>query len=247
MSAPTNEGLSSSGPTRGPRQSQQPVHWSEIEENILKEAVARYGVSHWEDVAKMIWTGKTAEDCRAHWAELVPVLYEGLVRRESAREQRRTRSITVSAVGSARSTSRQGDKTSQATRPAPSRPAPASTPMLPSGPASASAQERQGTAGDMASNQADGNIAGITHPAASLVPLPPTGESPLSPLGSASARIRRNTEPARPFHATPASRGKRTGEREWLAPHPLMPGRRRNTPASSRDSSAPRKKDDKNR
>ncbi|KAI1464413.1 uncharacterized protein F4812DRAFT_211061 [Daldinia caldariorum] len=233
MSATTQRD-SSSGPPQGPQQSQQPPRWSEIEDKILKEAVARYGVNHWEDVARTIWTRKTAEECRARWAELVPVLYEGLVRRESTREQRRTRSVTVSAVASGASMSCQDDMKSQIQEPVPSCLALAPAPA----PIAFPAQEQQGAGEKLPPNRADGNATGNTP----LAPLSPTVEGSLPLLASESARTRRNTEPAQPFHATPVSRGRGGGEREWLAPHPLMRGRQRNTPTSSRDSSTLGKK-----
>ncbi|KAK6948857.1 hypothetical protein Daesc_008928 [Daldinia eschscholtzii] len=211
---------SSSGPTHGPQRSSR---WSEIEDNILKQAVAQYGVNHWEDVAKMIWTGKSAEECRAGWAELVPVLYEGLARRESALEQRRTRSITVSAVAPGTSISRQGGKNSQ--------------------PLSLPAQERQELEEALPLTRAKGNAKFSTEPS-SPVPLTPTEDSQSPPLASASARNRRNTEPARPFRTKSVSCGRGEGEREWFAPHPLMPGRPRNTPTSSRDNSTFRNRND---
>ncbi|KAI2782669.1 hypothetical protein F4815DRAFT_462228 [Daldinia loculata] len=211
---------------------QQPSsRWSEIEDRILKQAVARYGVSRWDDVAKMVWTRKSAEECRARWAELVPILYEGLARRESALEQRRTRSVTVSTVASSASISRRGhDESFQ-------------TPPLP-------IQGRLGLKGELPLTRVEGSAKLCTEPSSpyspsSPTPLTPTMESPPPPLSSASARNRRNTEPGeRPLRAESISRGRREERREWLAPHPLMPGRPRRTPTSSRDTSAFKRKDD---
>ncbi|KAI5865691.1 hypothetical protein GGS23DRAFT_350740 [Durotheca rogersii] len=41
-----------------------PPRWSEVEDGILKEAVARHGVCRWSEVAKLIWT-KDAGDADA--------------------------------------------------------------------------------------------------------------------------------------------------------------------------------------
>ncbi|KAI1655320.1 hypothetical protein F4813DRAFT_391742 [Daldinia decipiens] len=215
-------------PEPEPSPQQSSSRWSQIEDRILKQAVARYGVSHWDDVAKMVWTRRSAEECRARWAELVPILYQGLARRESALEQRRTRSITVSAVASSASIPQQeNDESSQ-------------TPPLP-------IQGRPGSKGELPLARVDGNAKFYTEPSSPSSPTPLTymPESPSPPLSSASARNRRNTEPGqRPFRAESMSRGRREDRREWLAPHPLMPGRPRRTPTSSRDTSAFKSKDD---
>ncbi|KAI8956963.1 hypothetical protein F5Y11DRAFT_364479 [Daldinia sp. FL1419] len=192
----------------GPRQS---PCWSEIEDKILKHAVARYGVSRWDDVAKTIWTRKSAEECRARWAELVPVLYEGLARRESIQEQGRARSTTLPTASTSVSASEQDDQSSRLRLPP-------------------------------TEGQEGGDSVTVNTEPSSPTPLTPTTESPPS-LTSASARTRRNTEPGtRPLRAKSMPRG-RGEEREWLAPHPLMPGRPRKTSTPSRDTSMYRNRD----
>ncbi|KAF3069851.1 hypothetical protein GL218_07826 [Daldinia childiae] len=226
----------SPGPNHSPQQPS--ARWSEIEDRILKQAVARHGVSHWDDVAKMVWTRKSAE-CRARWAELVPILYQGLARRESALEQRRTRSITVSAVASSATMPQpqQGDDDDDDDDETPQT----QTPPLP-------IQGQLRPKGELPPTRVEGTAKFNTEPSSpsSPTPLTPTTESPLPPpLSSTSARNRRNTEPGeRPFRAESTSRGRREERRQWLAPHPLMPGRPRRTPTSSRDTSTFKNKDD---
>ncbi|KAI0105992.1 hypothetical protein F4814DRAFT_452369 [Daldinia grandis] len=201
-------------PPRAEHNPPQPPRWSDIEDRILKQAVARHGVSHWDDVARAVWTRKSAEECRARWAALVPVLYQGLARRESALEQcRRGRSVTVSAVASSASMPGQGDGD-------------ASSPTLP------------------LPRAAEGSVKFHTEPSSPTPLATPTAESPSLLLSSASARNRRNTEPGeRPLRTGSASRGRGEEGREWLAPHPLMRGRPRRTPTSSRDTSVFKGKD----
>ncbi|KAI4869735.1 hypothetical protein F4820DRAFT_365645 [Hypoxylon rubiginosum] len=77
-------------PRKGSRQPEadqepKPPRWSEIEDKILKQGVARHGVNAWGKVAMMIWTRKDADQCRARWAELVPILHDEVARKEAAR------------------------------------------------------------------------------------------------------------------------------------------------------------------
>ncbi|XDG08931.1 hypothetical protein ABKA04_008546 [Annulohypoxylon sp. FPYF3050] len=173
-------------------------HWSEIEDNILKQAVARHGVSHWDDVAKLIWTKKSAEECRARWAEIVPLLHDGLARREQdLGHQRRKRSQTASA-----SVAHHGD--AEYFEPLP-------PPLI---------QRRKlpGLEEEPALGVDKGKsiLQRHTEPPTPIARAPSGRKPPYSALTAAlNARGRRNTEPgARP-------------EREWMAPHPLMPGRSR--------------------
>ncbi|KAI6082465.1 hypothetical protein F4821DRAFT_281756 [Hypoxylon rubiginosum] len=67
--------------------------WSETDDNILRKAVADYGVNNWDNVAKMLWTRKDAKQCRARWAELAPILQARM-----ARKYGRKRSTTSPAL-----------------------------------------------------------------------------------------------------------------------------------------------------
>ncbi|KAI1105558.1 hypothetical protein F4804DRAFT_303810 [Jackrogersella minutella] len=209
--------------------------WSEIEDNILKQAVARYGVSRWDDVAKMIWTKKSAEDCRARWAELVPLLHDVLARQEYDRkqQQRRQRSMTVSASGS--EASQRQDATDF--QPLPPPILEQQTRGLPAEEEAAQSRAR-----------ARPKTKSYTEPPS---PDPQTLSATKPPLSSLAAvlpeRIRRNTEPgARPADTTASPRAKERPQQqqhEWLAPHPLMPGRPRNPSVSSRNTSTSSNKD----
>ncbi|KAI1374331.1 hypothetical protein F4677DRAFT_426867 [Hypoxylon crocopeplum] len=201
-------------PLEGSRQTQEqpqlspgrPRRWSEIEDKILKQAVALHGVSHWDDVAKLIWT-KSAEECRARWAEIVPLLHDNLARLESEdtqqqQQQLRKRSMTAAA-------------------------------SLSSQPSPLCIQEQQEVGEGSTSRQTKGEIVFRSEPPSPVLAAsptsPPTRSPSVSPILEPAAilitRRRSNTEPA----ARPSSAASNplAGEqnREWLAPHPLMPGR----------------------
>ncbi|KAI0880079.1 uncharacterized protein GGS22DRAFT_198395 [Annulohypoxylon maeteangense] len=186
--------------------------WSEIEDNILKQAVARHGVSHWDDVARLIWTKKSAEECRARWAEIVPLLHDGLAQREHDLGQRRKRSMTAFASVSE---TPQNKNTPSFERLPP--------PLI---------QDRKGEEESTKTQSSVGfksNIQRHTEPPSPSSRAPSTTKPPPSSLAVAlTARGRRNTEPGvRPSQTAAESRnGERQG-REWMAPHPLMPGRSR--------------------
>ncbi|KAI2467095.1 hypothetical protein F4781DRAFT_433747 [Annulohypoxylon bovei var. microspora] len=199
-------------PSPGPaKSSKTSPRWSEIEDNILKQAVARHGVSHWDDVAKLIWTRKSAEECRARWAEIVPLLHDGLARREqNLGQQRRKRSMTASASI---------PETSQHEETAYFEPLP--PPLIRRRRGQGPEEESvQGVAGDMS------NITAYTEPPSPEPRTLSTRKPPPSSLTAAlTSRSRRNTEPgARPSQTTASSPGEEH-QHEWLAPHPLMPGR----------------------
>ncbi|KAI0383646.1 hypothetical protein F5Y04DRAFT_287321 [Hypomontagnella monticulosa] len=203
-----------SNPSSGPEQTTKPpTRWSEIEDKILKQAVALHGVSHWEDVAKLIWTRKSAEECRARWAELVPILHETLARREyDIEQQKRNRKRSMTTSGS---------------------PASASTSyVLPPLPC-ADLGDKYSYA--PTTSKAAGTAKSRTEPSSpesesllSMFPVP--ASLPSSP--GAAMRTRRYTEPdTRPSEQT--ARPRRGEPREQVAPHPLMPGRPRKTSAST--------------
>ncbi|KAI0137759.1 hypothetical protein F4776DRAFT_623346 [Hypoxylon sp. NC0597] len=206
----------------------QSSRWTEIEDSILKQGVARHGVSHWDDVAKMIWTRKSAEECRARWAELVPLLHDSLARRESDLEQyeHRKRSMTESASAS---------KTSQCQEAAYFQPL--LSPVV--------KEQKQESREEVTETTA--HAKSNTRPSTPNSQVPPTIKPPLSsglaPTAVSALRSRRNTEPgARPCQTAASSSGEQ--KYEWLAPHPLMPGRFRNPSVSSRNTPASRNGDD---
>ncbi|KAI0839320.1 hypothetical protein F5Y06DRAFT_295940 [Hypoxylon sp. FL0890] len=208
-------------------------HWTEIEDRILKQGVARHGVNHWDEVAKMIWTRRSAEECRARWAELVPLLHDSLARRESRSEQqeRRKRSVTTSASVSVL-------KTSQHQEAAHFEPLSTSVLKL--------KQQRQESREEF--TEITAQVESGTEPSTSTTEVPSTTITSLSSVGSAQAagpvsRSRRHTEPGVPSYQTAAGPSRGREQHEWLAPHPLMPGRSRNPSVSSRNTPATRNRD----
>ncbi|KAI1761273.1 hypothetical protein GGR53DRAFT_525293 [Hypoxylon sp. FL1150] len=89
------------------------TQWSDVEDNMLKQAVAQHGINNWDTVAKMLWTRKDAKQCRARWAELAPMLQAEAPRRgaSSGRARRRGRSTTLPAMASSSSGSQRQRKT----------------------------------------------------------------------------------------------------------------------------------------
>ncbi|KAI1454860.1 hypothetical protein F4805DRAFT_300701 [Annulohypoxylon moriforme] len=220
------------GPDSSPKTSSR---WSEIEDNILKQAVARHGVSHWDDVAKLIWTKKSAEECRARWAEIVPLLHDGLAQREHDLGRNRKRSMTASA--SISETPRDEDMTYFEPLP---------PPLI---------RERRKKEVEEESSRNDQNVQNVigdksnfqrhTEPPSPSPRIPPTTKQPPTSLTAAlTARGRRNTEPGvRPSQtATVGSNDGERQKREWIAPHPLMPGRSRKQ-SVSQDGETSRTKD----
>ncbi|KAI1205577.1 uncharacterized protein F4807DRAFT_442206 [Annulohypoxylon truncatum] len=194
-------------------------HWSEIEDNILKQAVARHGVSHWGDVSKFIWTKKSAEECRARWAEIVPLLHDGLAQREhDLGQQRRKRSMTASASVS------EALQSDEATYFEPLPP-----PLIRGWENPGLEESARSARGIQSAAKDTSDLQRHTEPPSPSLRVPSATKPPPSSLTAAlSARGRRNTEPgARPPQtATGSNVGERPG-REWRAPHPLMPGRSR--------------------
>ncbi|KAI1395438.1 hypothetical protein F4819DRAFT_189932 [Hypoxylon fuscum] len=176
-------------------------HWSEIEDTILKRAVAQHGVNRWDDVARLIWSKGGADECRARWAELVPLLHDEIAGQGSddvTTPGRTRRSMTVSA-----STSGAAQQESYFQLPPPALP-------------------------DQRQQILDADLIAKTVPSspASLIPSlsTPTAKPPLPPPPVPLGRTRSNTEPPT---RTVASSLPTSGGKEWLAPHPLMPGRYR--------------------
>ncbi|KAI2618959.1 hypothetical protein GGS26DRAFT_602176 [Hypomontagnella submonticulosa] len=225
----------SSDPSAALGQAARPSsRWSEIEDDILKQAVALHGVNQWDDVARMVWTRKSAEECRSRWAELVPILHDSLARREYHLEQEqklRKRSMTASAATSDTSTtafpympsSQRLEYILPSVR-ALGRPVPGTEYPFPN------MSEAAGTAKsrtEPSSPTPASPLPAITIPIPIPEPLPSTPE--------AAARSRRNTEPSArssppPYRST--VRPQRGAEQqqpqsERIAPHPLMPGRPR--------------------
>ncbi|KAI1094110.1 hypothetical protein F5B19DRAFT_447313 [Rostrohypoxylon terebratum] len=212
-----------SGPGPSPETSSR---WSEIEDNILKQAVARHGVSHWDDVAKLIWTKKSAEECRARWAEIVPLLHDGLARREQdLGQQSRKRSVTASE--------RSRHEDAEYFEPLP--PPLIQRRKLP---------ELEEEPGPSTDDRGNSILQRHTEPPTPTSRAQPARKPPYSALTAAlNARGRRNTEPGVRPSQTPASPSGGRQEREWIAPHPLMPGRSRKSSVSqnkavSRDEDA---------
>ncbi|KAI1138029.1 hypothetical protein F5Y05DRAFT_413346 [Hypoxylon sp. FL0543] len=202
-----------------------PSRWTEIEDRILKQGVARYGVSHWDDVARLIWTRRSAEECRARWAELVPLLHDSLARRESRSEQQERRKRSMTASAPILKTTRHQEVA-----------------YLEPPPRAALEQRKQELREGPIKTTAPAQP--ITELSSSTPQVPLTMKPQLSSPGPAQAaapalRSRRNTEPRVGAYQAVAGSGEEQKQREWLAPHPLMPGRFR-TPSVSRQTSTSR-------
>ncbi|OTA68325.1 hypothetical protein K449DRAFT_461188 [Hypoxylon sp. EC38] len=221
----------SKDPSSGLHEEPKPSsRWTEIEDSILKQGVARHGVSHWDDVAKMIWTRKSAEECRARWAELVPLLHDSLARRESDLEQHERRKRSMTASASVSKTPRRLEAASLE---------PLLSPVV----------KEQNRESRVEVIETAAHVRSSTRPSTPTPQIPSTIKPPLSSSGSAptavsTVRSRRNTEPvARPCQTAASSSGEQNNH-EWLAPHPLMPGRSRNPSVSSRNAPASRNGED---
>ncbi|KAL7620871.1 Myblike DNAbinding domain-containing protein [Parahypoxylon ruwenzoriense] len=207
------------------------TRWSEIEDSILTEAVARNGVSRWDDVARLIWT-RNADECRERWAQLAPLLHDKFARRESnaagAVEQCKVRrSMTVSISPSASSSFSVSQEQEAYSQPPPLLPQQGWRLQPP--PIYQQLWPRQEPREEV-SPRVHEPPSPFTPPTLSTPTVPTPSAQTLATMAVSVERTRRNTVPAsRAFRATATGRaaGVEQPQREWLAPHPLMPGRPR--------------------
>ncbi|KAI1334634.1 hypothetical protein F5Y15DRAFT_286933 [Xylariaceae sp. FL0016] len=216
----------SNTPRLGPQQPRSPGFqrrdsWSEVENQILKKAVERHGVSKWDAVAKMIWTGKSPEACRARWAQLVPQLHDSWLAssaNKTASPSPRSRTGTASSSEDSSEGNGQAGKikrrasTQQHTRCGPPNQHPGVrygnwyetdvVAALPPGSGSGSSitPSRSGSVSGSASMRTNrpalpiSPATGIAAPAPNFMPLPKMTPSAM-PIPIQIPRERRNTEP----------------------------------------------------
>ncbi|OTB02647.1 hypothetical protein M426DRAFT_264278 [Hypoxylon sp. CI-4A] len=225
--------------------------WTEIEDKILKKAVSEHGVSHWDDVARMIWTRKSPDECRARWAELVPILYDEMALQNSVQElQRQGRQRSQTAYASVSSPSALKHQNSSYFLPLPSPlleqqykevyPNQPSKEQLPSTSISNKGAPTSHTepSSPFASASASTSTFAIP-PVPSTIKRPPR-PPPLPPheaITAPAALLSRTRS-----HTAPGLRPE-VQQREWSAPHPLMPGRYRKSSAASSTKSLRGKQD----
>ncbi|KAI1384283.1 uncharacterized protein F4822DRAFT_440391 [Hypoxylon trugodes] len=211
--------------------------WSEIEDHILKQGVARHGVNHWDDVAQMIWTRRSTEECRARWAQLLPILHDDLARQESdlerQRQQHRNRSLTTPELNRSKSI-----EMNESVR--------VELPLLPLSPATQVepteivAEEASHRNGTRVIPRPRSPLPTSSAPIPIPAPRPPLRRGTVEDDLQYHHRLRSFTEPGLrprpPSSIRPRLEQEPQQPRELLAPHPLMPGRHRKSSSSSREA-----------